>query len=136
MSLAKGERKAIVDYRLEKCENTFSDVIKATEYGMYNTAANRLYYSFYYVASALLISNGITAHTHSGLQSMIHLHFIKTGLLSVDDGVLMRRVFSLRQESDYDDFVILTAEDICPLLPKVRLLIDKLKSLIDIRVSP
>ena len=130
MSLTTEERQAIIEYRLEKCERTFSDVEKATEFGMYNTAANRLYYAFYYVASALLISKGVSAHTHSGLQSMIHMHFIKTGMLSTEDGILMRRLFSLRQESDYDDFVMLTEDDIKPLLPKTRKFIDKIKSLI------
>ena len=51
MSLTAEERKAIIEYRLEKCESTFSDVEKVVEFGMYNTAANRLYYAFYYVAA-------------------------------------------------------------------------------------
>ena len=117
MSLTTEERKAIIDYRLEKADMTFNDVVKSVEYGMYSTAANRLYYAFYYAAGALLISKGISAHTHSGVQAMMHMHFVKPSILTTDDGALIRKLFTLRQESDYDDFVIVTYEDIAPLLP-------------------
>lgn len=129
MSMTDEERTAIVTYRLEKSENTFADVLKSLEYEMYNTCANRLYYSFYYAASALLIKKGIIAHTHSGVLAMINLHFVKTGVLSKEDAILMRRLFSLRQESDYDDFINITIDDIKPLIEPTRKLIQLLTQL-------
>jgi uncharacterized protein (UPF0332 family) len=99
---------------------------------MYNVAANRLYYAFYYAASALLISNKIEAHTHSGIQTMMHLHFIKTGKLTVEEGVLMRQLFTLRQESDYEDFIDIQQEDLDDILPSTINLVKKLQELIDI----
>ena len=124
------ERKAVVAYRIEKSDATFSDVLKTIEFGMYNTAANRLYYAFFYAATALLISKGVEAHRHSGLQAMIHLHFVKTGLLTSEDGLLMRQLFNLRQESDYDDFVEITYENLEPLVSRTKDLIDKIKTLV------
>jgi len=59
VTLNADERQAIVTYRLEKAESTYNDVLKSMEFGMFSTAANRLYYCFYYAASALLISKGI-----------------------------------------------------------------------------
>ena len=100
------ERREIVLYRLEKAANTLEYAQRNLNYGMYSVAANRLYYAFYYAASALLISVKIEAHSHSGVQSMMHLHFVKTGKLSEEDGILMRRLFVMRQSSDYEDFDI------------------------------
>ena len=130
MSMTAEERKAIVSYRLERADSTFSDTQKLIELGMCATAANRLYYSFYYAASALLISKALITHTHAGLQTMMHLHFVKTQSLSYEEGALMRRLFTLRQESDYDDFIDISEEEIRSLLPMTRNLIDKIKTLI------
>lgn len=125
------ERREIVLYRLEKAANTLEYAQRNLNYGMYSVAANRLYYAFYYAASALLISVKIEAHSHSGVQSMMHLHFVKTGKLSEDDGILMRRLFVMRQSSDYEDFVDYQKEDIEPLLPLTEALINKIKEFVE-----
>jgi uncharacterized protein (UPF0332 family) len=130
MSINEEQIQAIVSHRIEKSDATYTDVLKSMEFEMYSTAANRLYYSFYYAASALLLSKGVETHRHSSLQSMMHLHFVKTGLMTSEDGLLMRQLFNLRQESDYDDFVVVTKEDIEPLVIKTKGLIDKIKSLV------
>lgn len=116
MSINEEQIQAIVSHRIEKSDATYTDVLKSMEFEMYSTAANRLYYSFYYAASALLLSKGVETHRHSSLQSMMHLHFVKTGLMNSEDGLLMRQLFNLRQERDYDDFVVVTKEDIEPLV--------------------
>ncbi|MBR0037689.1 MAG: HEPN domain-containing protein [Bacteroidales bacterium] len=126
------ERTAIVAYRLERAQTTLSDAKKLIELEMYSTAANRLYYAFYYAASSLLISKGLSAHTHSGLQTMIHFQFVKNGSLTTEDGALMRRLFTLRQESDYDDFFDVDANDIIPLLEPTTILIQKIKNLTEL----
>ena len=129
--MTEQERKDIVLYRFEKAVQTFNDAQRNLNYGMFSVAANRLYYAFYYAASALLISIKIEAHSHSGVQSMMHLHFVKTGLLTESDGVLMRRLFVMRQSSDYEDFVDFKQEDLEPLLPSTLDLINKIKELVE-----
>ena len=47
--------------------------------GYWRTATNRLYYACYFAVSALLVKNGITAHTHAGVLTMPGLHFVKEG---------------------------------------------------------
>lgn len=63
MSLEAENRKAVVDYRIEKAGVALDDADFLTEAGKYNIAANRLYYALYYAASALLISKGIPTKT-------------------------------------------------------------------------
>lgn len=129
MSLSNEERVAIVAYRIEKAEATFVEAERVAELGMYNLAANRMYYALYYAASALLIHSGYMAHTHSGVISQIHLHFVKENILSREEGALISRMFSLRQESDYEDFIELTEQEISSYKPLVGALLLKLKSL-------
>lgn len=71
----------------------------------YNAAANRLYYACCYAASALLINNGITSSSHAGVKTMLGLHFVSKGLLSIEQGKTFSRLFEIRHSSDYDDFV-------------------------------
>jgi uncharacterized protein (UPF0332 family) len=132
MSLEAENRKAIVDYRIEKAFIALEDADFLTEAGKYNIAANRLYYALYYAASALLISKGIPTKTHSGLLTQISLNLVKTGILSNEDGKLLKVMFELRHEGDYEDFIEVTREDIEEYTPCVRELVDKLKNLIEI----
>lgn len=131
MSLDQESRKAIVEYRIERSLQALEEAQSTVENGFLNLAANRLYYTLYYAASALLISKGIPTKTHAGIMAQFHLHLVKTGILSIDDGKLFRTLYNLRQESDYEDFIEVHIEDIDELMPKVVELVEKLKNLID-----
>ncbi|MBR6446013.1 MAG: HEPN domain-containing protein [Prevotella sp.] len=131
MSLDQESRKAIVDYRMERAYQALEEARSTVKNGFLNLAANRLYYALYYAASALLISKGIPTKTHAGIMTQFHLHLVKTDIVSIDDGKLFRTMYNLRQESDYEDFIEVHAEDIDEFMPKVVDLVEKLKSLID-----
>lgn len=126
MSLSNDDRKALVDYRIEKAWATFDEAQKVASLSLWNLAANRLYYSLYHAASALLLSDGLTSHTHKGLLAQINLNYIKNGRLTQSDGKLMRQMFNMRQEGDYEDFAETTEQDIKDALPKVKDLMEKL----------
>lgn len=130
MSLDGNDRKAVVAYRLEKADVALEDARFLSENSRYNLAANRLYYALYYAASALLIERGIPTKSHAGLITQIHLHLVKTGILTTEDGKLLKVMFELRHEGDYEDFVEVQKEDIEEYTPRVCELIDKLKRLI------
>jgi uncharacterized protein (UPF0332 family) len=63
--------------------------------------------------------------------SQMNLLFVKTGILTFDDGALISQLFSLRQSSDYEDFKEVTQENIEELTPRVKELIKKLKNLVE-----
>lgn len=124
------ERNAIVAYRLEKCHKTVEDVRKSFDYGMYSICANRMYYAIFYACSALLIKNALQASTHAGVIVLINQHFVKEGKLSKETAKLVRKVFSIRQESDYDDFIDVEKEDLEPLLEPIKVAIKEIEELI------
>lgn len=130
MQLTDEERKAIVIYRLEKADDAYVEARDCASLGHWNLAANRLYYAAYYASSAVLISAGHAAKTHDGTIGMIGQHYVRTGVLSGEDGTLLARLQNMRHTGDYDDFLDWKKEDVEPYLPKVEAFIEKLKGVI------
>ena len=131
MSIDKEDKQALIDYRLEKADMALDDAAFLADAGKYGLAANRLYYALYYAASALLLSKDIITKRHSGLMSQIHMNFVKTGLLSSDEGALFKVMFSLRHEDDYEDFIEVEKADIEEYTPQVTALVEKIKGLVE-----
>ena len=131
MSLDNESRKAMIAYRQEKADVALDDALFLTDAGRYNLAANRLYYALYYAASALLLSKGVATKRHSGLITQMHLNFVKTGILTVEEGSLFKVMFELRHEGDYEDFVDVERADIEEYIPRVKELVEKLKNLVE-----
>lgn len=130
MGLTNEERQSIVEYRVEKAQSTLDEAKKIIALGIWNIVANRLYYCLYYAATALLINNQIAVHTHGGMLTLINQHFVQTGQLTKDEGRLLKKMFTLRQESDYEDFVEVTEDEIRMYLPLVESLMQKMIALI------
>ena len=130
MPLTEEERKAIIVYRLEKADVALVEAKDCVSLNHWNLAANRLYYAVYYVSSALLISAGHAAKTHEGTIGMIGQHYIRTGILSYEDGALLARLQNMRHTGDYDDFLDWMQEDVLPYIPKVEAYIKKIKKII------
>lgn len=130
MTLSSSDRQVIIDYRIEKARNTLREAEYVMTGEFWSLAANRLYYAAFYACEALLIQNQITASTHSGVSHMMNLHFVKTGILSPDEKHLLSLLFRMRQTGDYDDLSDWSREDIVPIFPDVKSLIEKIISLV------
>ena len=77
----------------------------------YRTSISRSYYSMYYAAQSLLLSQNIDTSTHKGLIRLFSLHFVKIGKLSPEWSNTLKEAYDLRQLSDYDaDFTGTLAE--------------------------
>ena len=97
MTLSNDDRKAIIQYRIERAKNTMIKVDYVIKGKFWNLAANRLYYALFYMCEALLLKNKISASTHTGVNRMIGVHFVKTGKLNKEDSRLIGEVFRMRQ---------------------------------------
>ncbi len=135
MGLSDEERKSVVDYRLKKAKETFSEVAILVENKLWRFAANRLYYACYYAASALLIKDAHETHTHSGVKNLLSLYYVKED--KIDKSLIKSygNLFNMRQRGDYEDWVIIEESDIIPLLKPAEKFIEAIKILLETKIS-
>jgi len=115
-----GTKQDYIDYRILKSNEVFEDAMLLADNNRWNSCVNRLYYSSFYLVSALLYKFDIKSETHNGTKTQFNLHFIKTGKLDFRYGKLYSNLFVWRQESDYADFVDFDNETVVPLIEQVR----------------
>lgn len=99
-------------YRLSKAEQYLEDAKKTLELKMYDTAANRSYYVIFHAARAVLALEGLDFKKHSGVISNFQLRYIKNGIFDKKLSNIIKSAFSLRTESDYEDFYIISKTDV------------------------
>jgi uncharacterized protein (UPF0332 family) len=131
MTLRKEDRNALVTLRLEKAKEALIEAKGNIELGHWRVVANRLYYTCFYAASALLIQKGITARTHSGVMNQFGLHFVENGLIGREQNKLYGKLFGLRQTGDYDDLIILQEYDVIPFVEPVEKFIEEIENIIN-----
>ena len=61
---------------------------------------------------------------------MIGQNYVRTGILSKEDGALIARLQNMRHTGDYDDFMDWTQEDVEPYIAKVEEYVEKIKKVI------
>lgn len=126
----KYSKEELVQYRLNRAKEAFEDGEILASNERWNSAANRMYYASFYIVSAYLAKMEIKATTHSGLKTTFNKELVKTGKVDKDDGRLFNNLFGLRQEADYEDFFSVEKDDIEPLIPKIKSLIDEIEKII------
>ena len=133
MALSLEEKRAIVNYRIQKAQSTMIEAKDNANLKHWNLVANRLYYAVFHMASALLIDKGFTAKSHNGIFCILGQEFVAKGVLNKDDAKLASRLQNMRQSGDYDDMFDWTEEDVFPLFEKTETLLQKMESLISIK---
>ena len=122
--------QALIAYRLQRAVETLEEARLMQGVEHWNTCANRLYYAAFYAVSALLVQGGHVASKHSGVKALFNRHYVKPGTVTKENGRLYNRLFDLRQEGDYIDFVSLDAETVEPLVGATAVFIDTIRSLL------
>lgn len=125
------ELQALVAYRLSRAEETLEEARVMQGIGHWNACANRLYYAAFYAVSALLVKNEYRATRHSGIKALFNRHYVKTGVISKEKGRLYNRLFDLRQEGDYIDFISLDRETVEPLVSATGDFIETIRLLLN-----
>jgi uncharacterized protein (UPF0332 family) len=125
----KSTQKDYTKYRIERAWKTFEDAKSLAELKSWNSSMNRLYYACFYAVLALFSKYQINSHTHSGAKTQLSLHFVKTGKLEKELGMLYGDLFDLRQKGDYGDFFDFEEQHITTMIPKVEEFLKKIEIL-------
>lgn len=119
-----------INYRISKSDEAYADAELLLENCRWNTCVNRLYYSSFYLISALLYKHRIKADTHNGTKTVFFLTFVKTGKISKEFGKLYSTLFDWRQQGDYTDFIDFDEKTVKPLISNVAELNKAIKQLL------
>lgn len=123
--------KKLVQSKYDKAFESLEEAKILFEVKHYNTVINRLYYAFYYAATASLLNVDVVSKTHSGTKAQFNLNFIKTKKISEDFGILYSRLFSERSESDYGDFANFSKKETEPLIAATAICLTEIKLLLN-----
>lgn len=123
MSLNEEEKKILISIRLTKSDDAMKDVELLLNNNRWVLLANRLYYSAYYVVSALLIAYGYTAKTHDGINQIFNRFFGQTKIIDLSLTGHYSRLLNLKITGDYSDNYEIQKEDVLPLVEPTKELI-------------
>lgn len=79
--------------------------------GYYNDAVSKSYYAMFYASRALLLALGEDPHRHTGVVALFGERVVGRGLAAPEYGRALANARRLREESDYDEHVRMTAEE-------------------------
>lgn len=125
------EKVLLITRQVEKAYHFLKQADEMMELGHVDLAVNRFYYSCFHIVQALFLQSGISVRTHSGIITQFSLHFVKTGIVNMETGSLLARLFQLRQKADYNCAYDISEEEAKSLKEPVNLFIAEISKLID-----
>ncbi len=99
-------------YRMEKAAICLDSAKLLVQAGDYCGAANRSYYAIFHSIRSILALEGVDFSKHSGVMSYFQKNYVKTGILGKEYSKILMEAFSIRSESDYDDYFVISKEDV------------------------
>jgi uncharacterized protein len=93
--------RELIGYWLVKADESLDAASDEMTAGRLSFSVNRIYYACFYSVSAVLLQEGLQYKKHSGVRSVFHQHFVKTGKVSREHGRFYDELYEARQRSDY-----------------------------------
>ncbi len=87
---------------LDKAFECLADATALLEKNRYTATLSRSYYAMFHAAQAALISQGIEAYTHTGVNVQFQKTFVKTGKFPLAFGKTFSKILDQRLKSDYE----------------------------------
>ncbi|UCD56979.1 MAG: HEPN domain-containing protein [Candidatus Hydrogenedentota bacterium] len=112
-------RRELTEIRQKQARESLNDARLLFEQGgSERSVINRLYYSLFYSAVALLQSKDLSSAKHSGVISLFDVHFTKSEQLPKWMSKFFHEIFDLRTETDYEVTQTPTRETVAELFSK------------------
>ena len=125
------ERKALALFRIEKAKNDLHDAQETLRLGMYDNAANRSSYAIFHAARAVLALDGLDFKKHAGVVGTFSKNYIKTGIFDPSMAKMIKSAFSIRSETDYEDFYVVSKSDVEQQVSDAGIFVSKVEEFIN-----
>lgn len=108
--------KDLVRHRLQRAHEALESAGILFSNNQLSASVNRLYYALFYAVLALLETKELSSSKHSGVRALLNKHFIKAGIVPKEFGRFYESLFRNRQEGDYVDYTVFSAQKVEELL--------------------
>ena len=116
------------NYRLEKAAECLNDAKAAFQAERYSNAANRSYYCVFHSMRSVLALESIDFKKHSAVIAYFSEHYIKSGKFEKSLSKIIKDLFRLRGKSDYDDFYVISKQDVAEQVENAELFFKQVKA--------
>jgi len=126
------------DYSLRRLEKSIDDLDTANitfTAGKYNAAVNRAYYAVYHAIRAVLALDNVERSKHSGNISYFREHYLATNIFDRSFSETITNAESLRNEADYKDMRIISADEAQEIINKAKTFVKVIKEYITAHTS-
>lgn len=96
--------------------------------GDYDSCVSRCYYAMFFMAEAVLLTDGLKASSHKGVISLFGKHFVKTGVFKKDLGKSLNDAYDMRQAGDYGVGFTVSKEEAKSMLETAKNFVYEVKS--------
>ena len=134
--MSNEDRNALLSVRLEHARNCLASSVLLLSSGDYKGAANRSYYAIFHAMRAVLSLDEIDMKRHSGIISEFRKRYIKTGKIDAEMSNIISGLFDSRTSSDYDDFFILSKEEIREQVENAKIFLQTVERFISESIIP
>jgi uncharacterized protein (UPF0332 family) len=114
---------ALARYRAARATELVVVSGELLESGHFKDSVNRSYFAIFNALRAALALEGFDSRKHSGVIGEFRKSYIKTGAFDPVFSEYIGSAFSVRNDSDYDDFFIVSKEDALTQLGNARELV-------------
>jgi len=129
--LDKQSAKELSNYRIERAKAFLKNAIVDYDNEEYLGAANRSYYAIFHSLRAVLALEEKDVKKHSGLIAYFNKEYIKTEKFPNDLYKLIYSAFNIRQASDYEDFYIVSKEQVKEQIDNAKYILKLAKEYIE-----
>lgn len=118
------EKKALSNARFSRAKECLDAAKLLLDAGDYKSATNRSYYAIFHAMRSVLAFDGIDMRHHSGIMSEFRRLYIKTGILDRSLSPIISVLFNIRQESDYDDFFVISKAEVAEQIANAEIFLN------------
>lgn len=112
---------------MNKADQSLKAAQRLSSARLNDDAISRAYYAIFHSARSALKSKGIETTSHRGLVSQFALHLIKSGLIEVEYGDILRQGKEDRETGDYEPFITFGHDEVRKRVQDAGLFIKRIK---------
>ena len=125
------ERKSLSDVRYQRALECLAAAKSLLESGNYKSAANRSSYAVFHAMRSVLAFDEVDRRHHSSVISEFRKRYIKTGIFETELSKIISVLFDTRTDSDYDDFFVISKEEVVEQTKNAEYFLNQIKLFLD-----